>query len=85
MHCRPARYPATEIIAPHNIGKKCLVLDLDETLVHSGFFVSNAVFFKFDSSYDHFVCIMSSFCILFCFLFIYFFESLNVLMTLTSL
>jgi hypothetical protein len=34
---RPVKYPNTKSILPHNVGKKCLALDLDETLVHSSF------------------------------------------------
>jgi TFIIF-interacting CTD phosphatase-like protein len=34
---RPVKYPNTKHIAPHNVGRKCLALDLDETLVHSSF------------------------------------------------
>ena len=34
---RPARYPNTKGISPHHVGRKCLALDLDETLVHSSF------------------------------------------------
>lgn len=29
--------PLLPPIAPHHVGRKCLVLDLDETLVHSSF------------------------------------------------
>lgn len=32
--------PLLPPIAPEHIGRKCLVLDLDETLVHSNFRVS---------------------------------------------
>ena len=34
---RPAKYPNTKGIAPQHVGRKCLALDLDETLVHSSF------------------------------------------------
>lgn len=34
---RPVKYPNTKTILPQNVGKKCLALDLDETLVHSSF------------------------------------------------
>ncbi len=32
--------PLLPPIAPHHAGRKCLVLDLDETLVHSSFRVT---------------------------------------------
>lgn len=34
---RPAKFPDTKFIAPNHVGRKCLALDLDETLVHSSF------------------------------------------------
>ncbi len=34
---KPLIMPEMESINPEKVGKKCLVLDLDETLVHSSF------------------------------------------------
>lgn len=41
MRSLPARLPEMEASAKVNKGKKCLALDLDETLVHSSFQVSD--------------------------------------------
>ena len=37
MGQRGSKYPLLPELAPQDFGKKCLVLDLDETLVHSSF------------------------------------------------
>lgn len=42
----PERKALLPPVAPHHLGRKCLVLDLDETLVHSSFKVSRHCWFE---------------------------------------